>query len=98
MSCNQLLDSNEFEDNCTDIEYDIIVAFLKGNFHNKEILIFLSKEKYIKYSTIGYTMKKLLKKFSVTTRSELFRKLLEEEIAYFILNTNNSLLKPPLQT
>lgn len=86
-------DLKEVQSSDIDIELHIIIAMLNGCFQNKEILCFINKYQYVKFSTIEYNVKKLLKKFGVVTRSELFQKLLKERIISFSFNPNSSFYK-----
>ena len=69
---------------CSLLESEIIFAILNGYFQDKEILIYLSQFKHVKYSSIRYNVKKLLIRFNTNSRSELFRKLLLSKFLYVI--------------
>ena len=79
--------------NLSNIEYQIILAIFNGNFENKQIYDYLNKNDFVKLSTVQYTMKKLLSKFSVSTRSMLFRKLIQCNYGTITINKkdNNNL-------
>ena len=73
----------------SEVEYQVISAIFHGNFENKEIYDYLSQNRFIKLSTVQYTMKKLLSKFRVTTRSMLFRRLIECNYGTIIMHEKN---------
>ncbi len=78
---------------CSLLESEIIFAFLNGNFHDKEILDYLSQFKYVKYSSVRYNFKKVLTRFDTNSRSELFRKLLFSKYLYLIPESIYQILK-----
>jgi hypothetical protein len=72
--------------NTVNINQELIFAILHGYWEDKEILDLLVQYKPIKYSTVRYNMRKLLNKFNVTTRGELYRKLLKLDFASIMLD------------
>ena len=70
------------------IDNYLIEALLNGYFEDKDILKFINQFKPIKYSSVRYTMRKLLLHFKVSTRSELYRTFLQLDFASVEINSN----------
>ena len=69
---------------CSEIEREIAFAILNGYLQDKEIELFLKQFISIKNSTVRYSVKKLLCKFKVTSRTELFRILLCSDFVFHV--------------
>ena len=77
-------------------EREVVFAILNGYLQDKEIELFLKQFISIKNSTVRYSVKKLLCKFKVTSRTELFRILLCSDFVFHVpksiytkINNNN---------
>lgn len=72
--------------NCNNIDSEVIQALLHGNWSDKEILEYICESKLVTYSTVRYSVAKLLKKYNSSSRSELCRSLIKTKMVTIVFN------------
>ena len=84
----KLISSTNYNNNSLNLyscpEREVIFAILNGYLQDKEIEYYLNQFIFIKPSTVRYKVKKLLIKFNTTSRTELFRNLLNSKFVYHV--------------